>query len=134
MNSDHRDRARGMLLGAALGDGLGRPIEFARWTEILAIHGADGLLDPDGPLRPTDDTSMTVAVAEALVQSGAEGPEPLMQAVSERFIEWARTVEPDRQVICIRQIKIVILHVAVNALKNKGGYASCAVFYFRFNI
>jgi ADP-ribosylglycohydrolase len=95
MISDDRERARGMLLGAAVGDGLGRPLEFVGWSEIRSMHGDDGLRDPAGPLRPTDDTSMTIAVAEALTEAGANGPEALMRAVSERFIEWARTVEPE---------------------------------------
>jgi ADP-ribosylglycohydrolase len=85
MISDDRDRARGMLLGSAVGDGLGRPLEFVGWTEIRSTHGADGLRDPEGPLRPTDDTSMTAAVAEALIEAGADGPEALMRAAPVGF-------------------------------------------------
>lgn len=90
-----QSRARGMILGAALGDAFGRPVEFMTWEEIRRRHGPDGLQEPDGSLRPTDDTSMTVAVARALAEAGADGPEALMAAVVREFVRWREVLRPD---------------------------------------
>lgn len=60
-------RFTGALVGAAVGDALGAPFEGAHTV------GADSLanleLEP-GELRYTDDTALTFAVAESLVESG----------------------------------------------------------------
>jgi ADP-ribosylglycohydrolase len=84
-----------MMLGLALGDALGRPLEFLSLEEIRERYGETALAGPDEPLRCTDDTSMTVAVAEALVAAGADEPEALMSAVVERFVAWRSEVKPE---------------------------------------
>jgi len=61
------DRARGALLGAAIGDALGQPLEGHRAPgqrdiEIAMSHERD--------LRWTDDTALTIAFAESLVEVG----------------------------------------------------------------
>jgi ADP-ribosylglycohydrolase len=84
-----------MMLGLALGDALGRPLEFLSLDEIRGRYGETALADPDEPLRSTDDTSMTVAVAEALVAAGADEPDALMSAVVERFVRWRNEVKPE---------------------------------------
>jgi ADP-ribosylglycohydrolase len=69
---DVRGRFRGCLLGGAIGDALGAPVEFLRHAEIVAQHGPLGLTD----LAPaygrigaiTDDTQMTLFTAEALLR------------------------------------------------------------------
>ncbi|MEW5935298.1 MAG: ADP-ribosylglycohydrolase family protein, partial [Bacillota bacterium] len=38
-----RERYRGTLLGVAVGDALGAPIEFMRWDEIRARYGPEGV-------------------------------------------------------------------------------------------
>ncbi len=81
------DRARGAMLGLAVGDALGTTLEFTRrdthhrHTEMLG----------DGPfgLRPgewTDDTSMALALAESLATNPALDPRDLI----DRFISWYR--------------------------------------------
>ncbi|MFD6751154.1 ADP-ribosylglycohydrolase family protein, partial [Streptomyces anthocyanicus] len=42
---DFRSRVRGTLLGAAVGDALGAPVDTLSLEEIRAAHGAEGLLD-----------------------------------------------------------------------------------------
>jgi poly(ADP-ribose) glycohydrolase ARH3 len=62
-----RSKARGALLGAALGDALGRGFEghpapsASEVRDVLRAHGT---------LRYTDDTAMTIALAESLVAVG----------------------------------------------------------------
>ncbi len=83
------------MLGLALGDALGRPLEFLSVEEIRARHGPKGLVDPEGRLETTDDTGMAVAVAEALAAAGTEGPDELMVAVTREFVRWGREVRPE---------------------------------------
>ena len=64
--SDRRNRARGMLLGAACGDALGARFEGHRAVvaaELLAAETASG------PLTYTDDTAMMIVVTEHLLGS-----------------------------------------------------------------
>ncbi|MGW5738752.1 MULTISPECIES: ADP-ribosylglycohydrolase family protein [Streptomyces] len=43
---DFRSRVRGTLLGAAVGDALGAPVDALSLEEIRAAHGAEGLTEP----------------------------------------------------------------------------------------
>lgn len=59
--SVHRARVRGCLLGGAIGDALGHPVEFASVDRILATHGPHGVTGllpaPGGEIGLiTDDT------------------------------------------------------------------------------
>ncbi len=85
-----RDRARGMIFGLALGDALGWPVEFMGRPEILANYGRSGIQAPPDPALYTDDTQMTAAVAEALIEAGHRDLDVLMGAVARNFIGWKR--------------------------------------------
>jgi poly(ADP-ribose) glycohydrolase ARH3 len=64
-----RDRARGALLGLACGDALGAPFEgqpSVRAADLAAWAAAAA------PLRVTDDTVLTLAVAEHLADRGGQ--------------------------------------------------------------
>ncbi|SDK85562.1 ADP-ribosylglycohydrolase [Nonomuraea maritima] len=77
---DVQERVRGCLLGGAIGDALGAPIEFQSLADILREHrgsiqgyvatwrGAKGLV--------TDDTQMTLFTAEALAAFRTTPPAP----------------------------------------------------------
>ena len=85
-----KDRVLGALLGVAVGDALGGPLEFCSAEEIQAQHGGPvremiggGWLNL-APGEITDDTEMTLAVAEGIVES----PEDPIPAIGRRFIEW----------------------------------------------
>ena len=59
---EKRDRVLGCLLGGAVGDALGYPVEFLSEPEILRQYGPAGLqtLAPAGsPARVSDDTQTT---------------------------------------------------------------------------
>jgi len=83
------DRARGVLLGLACGDALGRPVEFKSASEISAEHGRlDEMIghgtwnQPAGTL--TDDTDQALCIACSLVEHQAFDPAD----VAERFVAW----------------------------------------------
>ena len=69
------DRVRGCLLAGALGDALGYQIEFDKIDQITAKRGGAGRGVPErlgfaGAPLISDDTQMTLFVAEGLVEAG----------------------------------------------------------------
>jgi len=80
-------RIRGCLLGGALGDALGWPVEFLSLAEIRRSHGEQGMLGPDATVPSgfgavTDDTQMTIFTAEGILRS------------TTRFVERSRYSDP----------------------------------------
>lgn len=80
-----RDRARGALVGLAVGDAIGTTLEFTRKDSYEPVDGMLG----GGPfnLRPgewTDDTSMALALGESLLQQNGLDEVDLI----ERFCRW----------------------------------------------
>ena len=71
------DRVRGCLLGGALGDALGAPIEFLSLGEIRARFGSGGLRHLERAYGRvgaiTDDTQMTLFTAEGLIRAWVRG-------------------------------------------------------------
>jgi ADP-ribosylglycohydrolase len=94
-----RDRIRGCLLGGAVGDALGAPIEGASLAEIRARFGPEGVRDfAPGRVRPgaiTDDTQMTLFTAEGLVLAVRDGAFPqrsaIVRSVHRAYLRWLRT-------------------------------------------
>jgi hypothetical protein len=67
------DRFRGCLLGGAIGDALGAPVEFLSLDEIRRRFGEAGITDFDTAYGRrgaiTDDTQMTLFTAEGLIRA-----------------------------------------------------------------
>ena len=85
-----RDRARGALLGLAVGDAVGTTLEFKLRDSCAPLTDMIG----GGPFRLapgvwTDDTSMALALADSIAERGALDPVDLM----ERFVRWWRQGE-----------------------------------------
>ena len=81
------DRARGALLGRAVGDALGATVEFKRPGSFEPVTDMIG----GGPhqLQPgdwTDDTSMALCLAQSLVERRGFDPNDQMQ----RYVRWYR--------------------------------------------
>ncbi len=84
-----RDKYRGALVGVAVGDGLGAPFEGHHGPvspRQITLIELDHL-----PLRHTDDTEMTLALAESLLYAGELDQDHLAMTFTRR---WER--EPDR--------------------------------------
>lgn len=105
-----RRQASGCMFGLAFGDALGRPTEFQSYDEIVAVHGPGGPRQLHGnPALVTDDTQMTLCVAESLLAVAKQGPltaalfEPQLRT---RFMEWAVSPENNRApgMTCMRAI------------------------------
>lgn len=71
------ERIKGCLLGGAVGDALGAPVEFLEWNAIRATFGAQGIVDytpASGRLGAiTDDTQMMLFTAEGLLRAYVRG-------------------------------------------------------------
>ncbi|MBG0816958.1 ADP-ribosylglycohydrolase family protein [Planomonospora sp. ID82291] len=82
-------RVRGCLLGGAVGDALGNPVEFTSLAEIRARFGPAGLT---GMVETeiTDDTQMTLFTAEGLIRARLHGGDPLT-AVHDAYLRWLDT-------------------------------------------
>lgn len=73
-----RERVQGCLLGGALGDAIGNVFEGTRVTTDLLLPNR---------LSLTDDTQLTIATCESIIQS--RGVEP--EIVAKRFLQWYRS-------------------------------------------
>ena len=89
-------RAKGILFGLAIGDALGYPTEFVTLREIKARYGPQGISDLPEPALFSDDTQMTVAIAEALIEAGDQDIETLMASVRKHFVGWLHSPENNR--------------------------------------
>jgi ADP-ribosylglycohydrolase len=90
------EQVLGMIYGLALGDALGGPVEFWDLKGIRERYGTGGIQEPPDPAWFTDDTQMTLAVAEALIAAGREDLGAIMEALSQEFVTWLRSPENDR--------------------------------------
>jgi ADP-ribosylglycohydrolase len=107
--SDSRlqSRFRGCLLGGAVGDALGAPVEFLDLDEIVRAYGERGIRDyapAYGKLGAiTDDTQMTLFTAEAVLSAHLaatlESQEPdFFRAAAGSYARWLMTQENSRLV------------------------------------
>jgi ADP-ribosylglycohydrolase len=91
------DKVSAILFGLALGDALGAPVEFLTLPRIKEAYGAKGIQELPSPALYTDDTQMTLALTEGLLDAGLTAPVDVqMQAVGKRFIDWLHSPDNDR--------------------------------------
>lgn len=94
------DKYKGCLIGGAIGDALGAPIEFMDLKSIKSTYGQNGVRDyvefPNGFGEFTDDTQMTLFTAEGLLRAyhramirGIEGALPMI--VHHSYLRWLHT-------------------------------------------
>lgn len=83
------ERARGSLLGLAVGDAFGSMLDG--YGAELARRAAKRLISMKRPWRWTDDTAMAISVVESLQERGTIDPDELASAFARRFDR-----EPDR--------------------------------------
>jgi ADP-ribosyl-[dinitrogen reductase] hydrolase len=102
-----RGRFSGCLLGGAVGDALGAPVEFLDLDQIVRTYGEEGIRDyapAYGKLGAiTDDTQMTLFTAEAMLSAHVaavlESQEPdFFRAAAGSYARWLMTQENSRLV------------------------------------
>jgi ADP-ribosylglycohydrolase len=93
------DRVRGCLLGGAVGDALGAPVEFLSLSEIRARFGSAGITESAPAYGRvgaiTDDTQMTLFSAEGLLRAVSRWNELGIchppSVVYNAYLRWLRT-------------------------------------------
>jgi ADP-ribosylglycohydrolase len=94
-----RSHFRGCLLGGAVGDALGAPVEFRSLDEIRRRYGPEGIRDFDEAYGRvgaiTDDTQMTLFTAEGLLRAEVrmrhKGICHMPAVVHHAYIRWLHT-------------------------------------------
>lgn len=86
------ERAQAAFLGLAIGDALGATTEFMTPAEIAARHGVHRTICGGGwlnlkPGHVTDDTEMSLAIAEAIFGGGGWH----LELVAEHFAAWMKS-------------------------------------------
>ncbi|WP_106832034.1 ADP-ribosylglycohydrolase family protein [Parabacteroides pacaensis] len=96
------DRIRGSLIGGAIGDALGYPVEFLFWSNIQNKYGAMGITRYDtaqwqsenshenGVALVSDDTQMTLYTACGILNAEKNGT-AVIPTICEAYIEWLLT-------------------------------------------
>lgn len=105
------DRLSGVLYGVAVGDGLGAPLEFLDASTIRSKYGTVREMIGGGwlnvaPGEVTDDTQMTLCVAEGIEESPYNPIDP----IGRRFVEWYKSGPKDVGGTCAMSISGAIRH------------------------
>ncbi|MEK8053046.1 ADP-ribosyl-[dinitrogen reductase] hydrolase [Ideonella sp. DXS22W] len=103
------DRALGAYLGLAIGDALGATVEFMTPREIALRHGVHRDITGGGwlklaPGKVTDDTTMSLALGDALIDGAASGRPHDAQLIAQAFVAWWRGKPVDCGNTCRRGI------------------------------
>lgn len=130
------DRALGAYLGLALGDALGATVEFMTPREIAlrfsdqgGVHrriiGGGWLNLPPGQV--TDDTTMSLALGQALLEGRRQGKPGDTRLIAEAFVAWWRGRPVDCGNTCRRGIQRFIRTGALSTPLNDGDGGNGAV-------
>lgn len=89
------DKIRGSLIGGAIGDALGYPVEFFSYDMIQSRYGTEGIVGYEtdlsgGKALISDDTQMTLFTACGILNAKQTGMAPV-PSVCEAYIEWYYT-------------------------------------------
>ncbi|MDE7349539.1 MAG: ADP-ribosylglycohydrolase family protein [Muribaculaceae bacterium] len=93
-----KDKCRGSLIGGAIGDAFGYPVEFVNsFEEIRASYGENGVEEYDlsylwleekfDKALVSDDTQMTLYTAEGLLEAERNG-KPLLPTICNAYLAW----------------------------------------------
>lgn len=93
---------KGCLLGMAIGDSLGAPVEFLSLAEIKEKYGEEGITEFDvwdgfQPGSFTDDTQLSIATAMGCIQAHynllREGESRSLEFVYKRYSAWLESMK-----------------------------------------
>jgi ADP-ribosylglycohydrolase len=109
-----KEQCVGSIVGLAVGDAIGYPHEFRTVSYVREVLGPEGVTDflsdkdprfkkpflvSDGhpPGTFTDDTQMTLAIADGILDVGADADvDRMMNAIGGHFVTWAESQDNDR--------------------------------------
>jgi len=132
------NKYQGCLLGLAIGDALGAPVEFLTLQEIKRLYREDGITDFSewGSFMPgsyTDDTQMSLATAVGCIRAyqrwKSRGICHPASVVYRRYLEWLESQnDPDQRrapgntcLSALRSGKMGTIEERINDSKGCGG-------------
>jgi ADP-ribosylglycohydrolase len=99
-DEEGESRLLGSLLGGALGDAWGYPVEFWSGDQIREEYGVWGVtrpqMSPEGELQVSDDTQMTLFTLAGLLEAGAPAEldaEAAVAGIRKAYLAWLETQE-----------------------------------------
>lgn len=129
------DKIRGCLLGLAIGDALGAPVEFMSLAAIKQRYGAQGITDleawsgfPAGSY--TDDTQMTLSTVEGMLAAYVRGSERGIvnwtEQVYHAYLRWLETQNEAYQRrapgnTCLSALRSGVMGVIAPPINNSKG-------------
>jgi len=133
-----KDKYTGCLLGVGVGDALGAAVEFISLDAIREKYGPSGIEDFDswGGFKAgsyTDDTQMTLATAQGLIQSAEKqnkkGKWKPAFWIYKEYLKWLKTQDDPAQVrgpgrtclSALRSGKMGTMEEPINNSKGCGG-------------
>jgi ADP-ribosyl-[dinitrogen reductase] hydrolase len=119
------DKALGAYLGLAIGDALGATVEFMTPREIAARYGVHREIVGGGwlklaPGQVTDDTTMSLALGDALLRGDALGRGFDTHLIADAFVAWWRAVPVDCGNTCRRGIQRYLHDGSLEGPMNEG--------------
>lgn len=101
MNGAYKNKVLGSMIGGAVGDALGYPVEFMNYYQILQKYGRNGItryeLNSDGIAEISDDTQMSLFTANGMLfcftrfaTYGGLGASP-SDYIRDSYLEWLQT-------------------------------------------
>lgn len=107
-----QDKARGMLIGLAIGDALGAPVEFGCSSRTICHMGDKIEHFQDCPAYPagawTDDTSMALCIADSLLEKGGYDSYDIMNRFALWIYEGYRTFDGKPAIDVGNQTRVAI--------------------------
>lgn len=104
-----RNKIAGALYGVAVGDAFGAPLEFMNKANIIEKYGRVTEMVGGGwlnlkPGEVTDDTQMTLCVAEGIVKN----PDNPIPEIGKLFVEWYKSNPKDIGETCKKSIENIV--------------------------
>ena len=105
--AEYCEKAKGIIYGLAIGDVLGRPAEFMKLSSLKFKYGQKGIETLPEPALFTDDTQMSIAVAEALNNAGHCSVTMINVILTREFIKWYDSPENNRSpgATCLKAVE-----------------------------
>lgn len=92
-NFEKEHKIKGCLLGGAVGDALGYPVEFTSYRNIVSKYGKNGIENfelHNGVALISDDTQMTIFTAEGLI-NGYSNKDLSIKYIYRAYLDWLKT-------------------------------------------
>lgn len=140
------DKIQGCLVGGAIGDALGFPVEFLEDYQIFSEYGETGITEYtlyNGKAYISDDTQMTLFTAEGLLKATQKFEKPTLdqyvKSIYESYLDWLFTQQnegstsskTDSELLKIKDL--YNRRAPGNACLSSLSSGSCGTFTYKLN-